>query len=102
MMSRRINAIMVIGVALNFIGVLQVLLIELPLIFFLGFTCLWIISVFGLMMSLSPKSKAGPILVIIGSILFFPLGLIAVIGARNSLDILKREEFENFDNNGVQ
>jgi membrane protein implicated in regulation of membrane protease activity len=39
--------------------------------------------------------KAGAITVIVGSVVFVPLGLIAVVGARKTLDKLTQAEFEH-------
>jgi hypothetical protein len=47
----------------------------------------------GLFISAASRSKAGPVIVIIGSIFFIPVGLVAAFGARKALDSLKQESF---------
>lgn len=42
----------------------------------------WSLSVVGFLMMLSGKRKVGFVLLVIGSIIFFPLGLVAILGAR--------------------
>ena len=53
-----------------------------------------IISIIGLIVSGISRGKVGPILVIVGSVVLVPLGLVAVFGARKALDALKQEEME--------
>ena len=49
------------------------------------------ISIAGLIVSTVSRSKAGPILVMIGCVFFLPLGLIAGLGAQMALNAMKRE-----------
>ncbi|MDR0779120.1 MAG: hypothetical protein LBF16_00270 [Pseudomonadales bacterium] len=45
----------------------------------------WALSVLGLVLMAAGKRRAGGILTIIGAVVFVPLGLIAVIGARSAM-----------------
>ena len=47
----------------------------------LGF---WVVSLAGFMVMLSGKRKLGALLMVIGSMIFVPLGLVAIIGARKA------------------
>lgn len=48
----------------------------------------WLLSVLGLLIAIGKQYKVGGILIIIGSIIFVPLGLIAVFGARKIMQPL--------------
>ncbi|MDR1461878.1 MAG: hypothetical protein LBI68_01890 [Azoarcus sp.] len=84
-----------IGVALNFLGVLAITArlsedFAPSSSFAAGLTAAiwlsWGISVLGLILGGSGKKKLGAILVIAGSILFVPMGLVAVFGAKKMLN----------------
>ncbi len=62
---------------------------KLIMLFFLS------ISFVGLIISAFFKRKTGPYLVIVGSIVFFPIGIVAMLGARKILDDMKREQFNS-------
>lgn len=50
-----------------------------------------VVGIAGLIVSTVSRSKAGPMLVIIGCVFFLPLGLIAGLGAQMALNAMKRE-----------
>lgn len=50
------------------------------------------INITGLILSNFIKGKIGPLLVMIGSIAFIPIGAIAILGARKVLDSIKVEK----------
>ncbi|OHV10584.1 hypothetical protein [Kushneria phosphatilytica] len=92
---------MIIGVVLNLLGILALwssftssyyMDPALQDVFYLALG-LWGISVVGALLCLSPVTRrAGSTLVSIGSLIFFPLGLIAMIGARKMLNEQKRSQ----------
>jgi len=86
---------MVIGVSLNLLGVLQCLLLIDNIYFPLTLFIFWLISLCGIILSAFKLKTIGPIFVIIGSLPFIPLGLIALFGSRKILDSIKRAEFDN-------
>ncbi|WP_179402806.1 hypothetical protein [Burkholderia guangdongensis] len=62
----------------------------------------WALSLLGLILIAAGKKKAGGILVIVGSIAFVPLGLVAMIGARNVMkaakdDLAERRQLASTD-----
>lgn len=50
-----------------------------------------ILSIIGLIVSGTTDKKAGPMMVLIGSVVFVPIGLIGAMGARKVLDRMKLE-----------
>ncbi len=87
---------MIAGVLLNlFIAVLASLSYYEEMLFIVVlFAIFAVVSLTGLFISAVSRSKAGPIIVIIGSICFIPIGLVAAFGARKALDSLKQEAFQ--------
>jgi len=77
-----------IGVILNLLGALAAWLNlleqneSLANIFLFILLASWLVSFIGIVVGVLGKKKAGGILVMVGSALFVPLGLIAIIGAR--------------------
>ena len=80
----------VVGVALNLLGVFIINLhmqesgMDMPT-FFAVICVLWGLSAVGLLLHVSGMKKAGGILVIIGSIIFVPMGLVAIFGAKKMM-----------------
>ncbi|TVU70184.1 hypothetical protein [Cobetia crustatorum] len=82
--------LLVVGLALNLLFVLFFPQIaadrdmsgDTAFVFQMSLFASWCISVFGAALLKVGKHKAGFILVAIGSLLFVPLGLVAMIGAR--------------------
>jgi len=95
----------IVGVVLNLFGVIGLVangMAEyMPMLF--GIICLfWVTSVIGIILHVSGMKKVGPTLVIIGSIVFIPLGLVAIFGAKkmkakseNDLDERRKLAAEN-------
>ena len=52
------------------------------------------LNLLGLMLMLGGMTKPGAITFILGSLVFIPIGLVGVIGARQALDSGEEEEFE--------
>ncbi|MEQ5841240.1 hypothetical protein BWP39_12670 [Paraburkholderia acidicola] len=48
----------------------------------------WVLSLAGLILILTGKKKPGAIMVIVGSVIVIPVGLVAIIGARNVIKSL--------------
>lgn len=95
-MKTNLNGIMITGVILNIVvGYITAAAHseDMPVLGALV-AIFAVIEIIGLIVSGTSKGKTGPILVIIGCILFIPLGLVAGFGARKALDALKREEFD--------
>ena len=87
---------MIAGTLLNLLGGVLASLgyyEEMPFIVAL-FALFAVVSLAGLFISAASRSKAGPIIVIIGSLCFLPIGLVAAFGARKALDSLKQEAFQ--------
>lgn len=76
-----LNLLWVGGLSQDFYGFNDAQLVEVATYVCLGF---WVVSLTGFLMMLSGKRKVGSILMIIGSIIFVPLGLVAIIGARKA------------------
>ena len=81
------------GVCANFIGVIAIYFNlaetgseQLAMNFTLFAFAFWALSVLGLILMGAGKRKLGGILTIIGAILFIPLGLIAMFGARSAMN----------------
>ena len=88
------NRLLVLGVIINS-------LVAVALLFGVRNTALGLLMatfaalcVVGTVLVASGIRKPGAILVIVGSIGFVPIGLIALLGARKSLDQLKQEAFD--------
>lgn len=65
-----------------------------------------VISLVGLIIAISGNNKVGGVLIIIGSILFVPLGLIGVFGGKKVMNLStdtdldsRRKKIENHDEN---
>ncbi len=90
---KRWNGIMIGGVVANSFAVFSVATGgELPIGFALFMGLFVLISMIGLLICFTSSGKTGPILVAVGSVLFVPLGLIAVFGVRKVLDEIQREK----------
>ncbi|MGH8782240.1 hypothetical protein [Paraburkholderia sp.] len=89
----------VIGIVVNlfvsyeaYSSLLELQQLELPVaiadisLYVLAF--FWLLSVAGLVLILTGRKKAGAIMVIVGSVITVPIGLIAIIGARNVIKSL--------------
>jgi putative Mn2+ efflux pump MntP len=90
-----INKIMVIGTVVNAVITLVTASSdprEMPVVLIFILFFFLAINIAGVVLSIFLKSKTGPRLVMIGSIVFIPIGMIAIFGARKVLDNLKREE----------
>lgn len=88
------NALLLLGVAANFLFAgLTTVSGEYP---WLGPVLLALAGVSGLGVVLiaAGQKRAGAITVIVGSIAFVPLGLLAVVGARRVLDALNTTQFQ--------
>ena len=81
-----VNAFMVMTTSVGLAGEVYATIFSLIMLGFL------LISIIGLFLSAFNQSKFGPILVIVGSVIFIPIGIIAILGARKVLDNIKREE----------
>lgn len=53
-----------------------------------------LMNLIGALMMLTPLRKEGAIIVFVFSLAFIPIGFIGLLGARSSLNYLKRKEFE--------
>ena len=53
------------------------------------------LSILGAIISVAGAKKPGAVLIIIGCILFIPIGAIGIFGARKILDAAKEAEFNN-------
>lgn len=96
--SGKLNWLVKIGVPLNgliiFLIPLQGASTNLTTIFVTVSLIMWVGSLAGmLLIRFTEKTKIGTILVIVGSVFFVPLGLIAIIGAVKVQDEFKRREF---------
>ncbi|ALM53973.1 hypothetical protein [Halomonas huangheensis] len=76
-----LNLLWTFGLSQDFYGFNNAQAVEVGTYLCIGF---WSLSVVGFLMMLSGKRKAGSVLVIIGSVIFVPLGLVAIIGARKA------------------
>lgn len=91
-----INPLMIIGFLISILGTLY----SFATMPFMGvvFGLFTAINLIGIILSAAVTGKIGPILVIIGNIIFVPIGLIGAFGGRQALDHLKRmENLENSD-----
>jgi len=82
----------VVGVILNALGVLLLIALDpsgydTPLLWWVAGS--WLISLFGLWVMKSGNRRGGAIVVILGSLFFVPMGLIAIYGAAK---VLKAEK----------
>lgn len=96
--GQSVNKLMIIGTIVNAAIVLFVTVgadtDEMPAVLGLILLAFLAINVIGLIVSSFSKGKAGPLLIIIGSIAFIPIGGIALFGARQVLDARKREAMD--------
>lgn len=76
-----LNLLWLGGLSQDYYGFNDAQLVEVATYICLGF---WAVSLIGFIMMLAGKRKVGSILMIIGSIIFVPLGLVAIIGARRA------------------
>ncbi len=53
-----------------------------------------LLSIIGMALLMLDKRRAGAWMVIVGAVPFVPLGLVAIVGARNVFDQLTREKFQ--------
>jgi hypothetical protein len=80
------------GVCANLLGVVGIYFnaIEVSEEFAMNFTlfalAFWALSAFGLILMATGKRKLGGVLTIIGAVLFVPLGIIAILGARSAMN----------------
>ncbi len=81
-----INAVVSIGVGQNYPEDQGAIIAVLA--------CFVVLSIIGAVMIASGSKKPGAILVTIGCIVFVPIGLIGVFGAKKVLDEVKRETFQ--------
>ena len=80
-----VNAVMslILGTTMEYVGGLIVVMV-----IFL------VISIFGIILIAAGSKKAGAVMVIIGSIIYIPIGLISMFGGIKVLRQFKEEEFE--------
>lgn len=97
--TRYVNKLMIAGTIVNLVPVflfsMGVSPDEMPpefsFILNICFQIFILINISGIILSYTIKGKIGPILVMVGSIAFIPAGMIAMYGARQVLDGLKRD-----------
>lgn len=94
-MNKYFNGYLIAAVIIHAIITIAVIVAqsEIPLMsyFFVPFTGL---NILGMALIAAGKPKAGTYIFFVGSIGFFPIGLIGMIGSRNVLDQLAKESFE--------
>lgn len=92
----KINALVIAGLIINVLVALSFSInpdlgdIAKPVMLFMLVS--WAVSVIGAVMVATTGKKAGAILIIIGCVLFVPIGLIGVFGAKKILEEINRIE----------
>ncbi|GEN22964.1 hypothetical protein HCU01_09130 [Halomonas cupida] len=76
-----LNLLWTFGLSQDLYGFNNAQIVEVGTYLCIGF---WSLSVVGFLMMLTGKRKVGSVLLIIGSIIFVPLGLVAILGARKA------------------
>lgn len=93
-----INLLMIIGFIISIFGTLCGFA-TIPVVgIVLGLFTM--INLIGMILSIVVANRIGPNLVIIGNVIFVPIGLIGVLGGRQVLD--KMERMRNLKNDGPQ
>lgn len=92
---KSINSLMIIWIIIHALFTIISSLSSEPEITFIFYFSIisFALNCLGLLLILINKLKAGSILFFIGSIVFVPIGLIGVLGARKLLNEIKKEEF---------
>ncbi|MFK8002757.1 MAG: hypothetical protein AB8H86_24445 [Polyangiales bacterium] len=87
------NAFAAIGVVVNALVLLAAIDIgEFPALT-VAFALFWLLSLAGVVVVLAGQRKAGAYMIMAGSALFVPIGIIGLLGARQILDKITEEDF---------
>jgi hypothetical protein len=83
-----------VSIAINGFVSLSMFSGEYPEAFGWIMSCFVALSLVGVVLMSGENKRLGAKLVMVGCVIFVPIGLIGVFGARQVLDALNREEFE--------
>lgn len=90
----QLNAMLIISLIINLLGVGSFYMTFGQDTFFMVMLTFWLIGVIGLAVALFTNNKFGLYAVIFSNIVFLPIGIIGMLGARNALDSLKLSELD--------
>jgi hypothetical protein len=87
----RINGFIITGCVVNIAGCLYFLFNDnIPKTIGLIAVVFVLVSIVGAILTAISNSKTGPVMIMIGSIMFIPLGLLGFFGARKAIDAITR------------